>query len=138
VFRFYRSNHNEHESFKSRAHRTAARFPSSVVLTQDSPGVCLEGSITNMFTDVRPLSQHCSLSGPSLCTPRYIRRYLEDGILPPVGTICPALGKLFPSIPGIPTFDQETLGESDRDLLDAVVALSQSVKSPIGRPFGLF
>ncbi|KAF9544543.1 hypothetical protein CPC08DRAFT_675877 [Agrocybe pediades] len=40
-------------------------FEGSVVLTQNSPG-------------------HCSISGPSLCT----QKYIISGKLPPPGTVC--------------------------------------------------
>ena len=52
--------------------------------------------------------------------------------------MCPVLGKPFPTIPGLPDgmMDQETLDEGDRDLLEAVVAMSTSPDSPIGKPFG--
>jgi hypothetical protein len=53
--------------------------------------------------------------------------------------VCPVFGKPFPSIPGIPggLMDQETLDEVDQELLDAVVDMSMSIESPIGRPFGV-
>ncbi|RPD54765.1 alpha/beta-hydrolase [Lentinus tigrinus ALCF2SS1-7] len=33
---------------------------------------------------------HCSLSSPSLCTAKHVRRYFEEGTLPEEGTICDA------------------------------------------------
>lgn len=51
------------------AHKMAASFPGSVVLTQNSVG-------------------HCSLSTPSMCTARIVRRYFETAELPENGTIC--------------------------------------------------
>lgn len=32
--------------------------------------------------------QHCSLSGPSLCTAKAVRQYFQTGELPPPGTVC--------------------------------------------------
>jgi hypothetical protein len=53
--------------------------------------------------------------------------------------VCPVFGKPFPSIPGIPSglMDEETMDEIDRELLRAVVDMSMSFESPIGRPFGV-
>jgi hypothetical protein len=60
----------------SSAHKMSAGYPGSVVLTQNSAG-------------------HCSISTPSLCTARFVRRYFEDGELPPNGTVCEADMKPF-------------------------------------------
>ncbi|KAF7340397.1 AB hydrolase-1 domain-containing protein [Mycena venus] len=61
---------------KAAALKTQARFPGSVLLTQDSPG-------------------HTSLSGSSLCTFGHFREYFLNGILPPPGTVCPVDETLF-------------------------------------------
>jgi len=52
--------------------------------------------------------------------------------------VCPVLAKPFPSIPGFPRglIDEEVLYEVDRELLRAVVGMSSSLESPVGRPFG--
>ncbi|KAJ7449406.1 TAP-like protein-domain-containing protein [Mycena galericulata] len=58
--------------------KTAALFPGSGLLTQDSPG-------------------HTSLIAPSLCTYSYYRQYFVNGTLPPPGTVCAVNATLFPS-----------------------------------------
>ncbi|PWY90521.1 proteinase [Aspergillus sclerotioniger CBS 115572] len=51
------------------AHAMARGFVDSIVLKQNSVG-------------------HCSLSSPSLCTAKAIRRYFHNGELPDPGTVC--------------------------------------------------
>ena len=51
------------------ARMVQARYGGSGLLVQDSYG-------------------HCSLSSPSLCTAKHVRRYFEEGILPDEGTVC--------------------------------------------------
>ncbi|KAJ7152395.1 Alpha/Beta hydrolase protein [Mycena filopes] len=58
---------------------TAARFPGSGFFMQDSPG-------------------HTTLTAPSLCTALHFRQYIQNGTLPPPGTVCPVDMTLF-SIP---------------------------------------
>ncbi|KAF7550422.1 hypothetical protein G7046_g8019 [Stylonectria norvegica] len=58
------------------AYNNSARFPSSVVLKQNSYG-------------------HCSLAAASTCTARHIRAYFQNGTLPPDGTECEPDYKLF-------------------------------------------
>jgi len=60
------------------AHQVSKRFPRSVVLTQNSTG-------------------HCSLSAPSTCTAKYVRRYFKEGILPDEGTLCEPEEAMFAS-----------------------------------------
>ncbi|KAJ7204027.1 TAP-like protein-domain-containing protein [Mycena haematopus] len=60
------------------AKKMSQGFTGSVVLTQDSPG-------------------HCSISGVSLCTFKYIRQYFLEGTLPAPGTVCSVDVPLFPS-----------------------------------------
>ncbi|KAJ7152394.1 Alpha/Beta hydrolase protein [Mycena filopes] len=55
---------------------TAAGFPGSGFLLQDSPG-------------------HTSRTAPSLCTTLYFRQYFHNGTLPPPGTVCPVDVTLF-------------------------------------------
>ena len=68
---------------------------------------------------------HCSLSSPSLCTAKHVRRYFEEGTLPDDGTVCdvdelPFVGKRDPS--GLQSLDAE-----DFRLLDALTSLSQDM-----------
>ncbi|RDB20278.1 hypothetical protein Hypma_012562 [Hypsizygus marmoreus] len=96
---------------------TAKGFPSSVVLTQDSPG-------------------HCSLSAPSLCTMKYIRDYFVDGTLPKPDTICPVFDSPFPPPPGYQhdaaqAALQKSLSAADHRILDAVRTLSSEYKLPL-------
>ncbi|KAJ7259682.1 TAP-like protein-domain-containing protein, partial [Mycena rebaudengoi] len=60
------------------ANKTAAAFPHSVLLTQDTPG-------------------HTSMSAKSSCTSMHMRRYFQNGTLPEEGTVCSADDELFPS-----------------------------------------
>ncbi|KAF8217173.1 TAP-like protein-domain-containing protein [Mycena galopus ATCC 62051] len=98
------------------ANKMSQGFPGSVVLTQDSAG-------------------HCSISGVSLCTHKYIRQYFFDGTLPAPGTICAV------DVPPFPTSDfamddpQAPLGVSAADLhlFDAVQKLAKT----FGRRFPL-
>ncbi|KAG6807571.1 hypothetical protein H0H93_001440, partial [Arthromyces matolae] len=78
------------------AKKTAKGFPSAVVLTQDSPG-------------------HCSLAAPSVCTQIHIRNYFINGRLPPPNTICPVIGRPFPT----PAYDfgSSSASKSDRQVV---------------------
>ncbi|KAM0346455.1 hypothetical protein ACHAPU_005520 [Fusarium lateritium] len=58
------------------AFNNSAKFPSSVVLKQNSYG-------------------HCSLAAPSSCSLRYIREYFQNGTLPAAGTECDSDYDLF-------------------------------------------
>ncbi|PFH45078.1 hypothetical protein AMATHDRAFT_78097 [Amanita thiersii Skay4041] len=60
------------------AKKMSKGYPGSVVLTQDSPG-------------------HASLSGPSVCTVKYVREYFLNGTLPPEGTVCPLISPPIPT-----------------------------------------
>lgn len=51
------------------AHNMSEAFEGSVVLQQDSYG-------------------HCSISQPSVCTAKAVRRYFLEGVLPEEGTVC--------------------------------------------------
>lgn len=44
------------------------------------------------------LLQHCSISGPSVCTLEYVREYFLSGKLPPEGMICPVIMPPFPDL----------------------------------------
>lgn len=57
------------DSIPFSAYAMAERFDGSAVLSLEAEG-------------------HCSLSSPSLCMARYIRRYLQTGQLPASGTLC--------------------------------------------------
>lgn len=67
----------------------ARGFPESIVLEQNSVGVSTLSvpqpicKMTNCS-----MSQHCTLSGPSLCTAKAIRQYFQTGELPDPGTVC--------------------------------------------------
>lgn len=102
-------------------------FPSSVVLTQDSPG-------------------HCSLSGTSLCTAKAVRSYFRDGVLPQKGTVCNVRERLFSAdqVERSPDNDAatlvsgggryiEVLTREEEELLGAVKELSEGfdVKFPV-------
>ncbi|KAF5372034.1 hypothetical protein D9615_008127 [Tricholomella constricta] len=107
------------------AKKTAKGFPSSVVLTQDSPG-------------------HCSISAPSVCTQMYIRDYFVKGTLPPPGTVCSVVGTPFPGvdISYASNTEQITLGNKEveqqvaemsaeeRVVYDAIRKLSESYNLP--------
>jgi len=81
------------------------RFPGSTVLEQNSEG-------------------HCSISAPSLCTAKYVRRYFETGEVPPPGTICEADMKPF-----IGAGDAvKAMGAEDRELLKALEKLATGLK----------
>lgn len=98
------------------AKKMSKAFPGSVVLTQDSPG-------------------HCSVSGPSVCTMKYVRAYLDDGTLPEEGTVCPVLGPPIPGISFTSARDGQVVFEGlvsdqDRELAAAVVELSETYSLP--------
>ncbi|KAK7057859.1 Abhydrolase-4 domain-containing protein [Favolaschia claudopus] len=93
------------------AKKMSKGFAGSAVLTQDSPG-------------------HCSLSAPSMCTQKHIRRYFFDGILPAADTVCNVDGTPFPS-PGLDNVDQQaqailSVSEADRNLMEAVWELART------------
>ncbi|KAI0703945.1 alpha/beta-hydrolase [Earliella scabrosa] len=78
------------------------RFAGAGLLVQDSVG-------------------HCSLSSPSVCTAKHVRRYFEDGVLPEEGTTCgvdelPLIGKV--------ESEGNTLDADDAELLVALKSLS--------------
>ncbi|EEU46614.1 uncharacterized protein NECHADRAFT_100212 [Fusarium vanettenii 77-13-4] len=89
------------------AFNNSARFPSSVVLRQNSYG-------------------HCSLAAPSTCTVQYIRKYFQDGTLPPAGSECD---------PDYDLFEMPAKGEeatSLDELTAAVLELVREVDIPKG------
>ncbi|KAJ7785021.1 TAP-like protein-domain-containing protein [Mycena maculata] len=92
------------------AKKISQGFAGSVVLTQDSPG-------------------HCSISGPSICTQKYIREYFLKGTLPEPGTVCPVISSPFPSHDyGAAADAQAVLAPfaGDRELLEAVIELAKT------------
>ncbi|KAJ7499673.1 TAP-like protein-domain-containing protein [Mycena latifolia] len=100
------------------AHKMSKGFNGSVVLTQDSPG-------------------HCSTSGPSICTQKYIRQYFLEGTLPEPGTVCPVIGSLFPTDDFQSSADAQavlSLSAADRALFDAVneLAMTSHIRFPAG------
>ncbi|KAF4470926.1 alpha beta hydrolase fold family [Fusarium albosuccineum] len=86
------------------AFNNSAKFPSSVVLKQNSYG-------------------HCSLSAPSTCTLTHVRAYFQDGLLPPAGSECNPNYDLF-ELPGL---DE---AESQDELTAAVLKLAHQVNIP--------
>ncbi|KAJ7704978.1 TAP-like protein-domain-containing protein [Mycena rosella] len=102
------------------AHKMSQGFPGSVVLTQDSAG-------------------HCSISGPSLCTQKYIQQYFLEGTLPASGTVCPVVGSPFPTDGWAVVDAQAVLGLSagNRAILKAVRELAARFEIDIRFPTGL-
>ncbi|KAJ6459651.1 hypothetical protein C8R45DRAFT_1030624 [Mycena sanguinolenta] len=101
---------------KVAALKAQAGFPGSVLLTQDSPG-------------------HTSATAPSLCTYGYIREYLVNGVLPPPGTFCPVDATLFEPTANS-TSKRAALSLDEKDLLAAIEAIGDSVRSIIKPRFG--
>ncbi|KAJ7923466.1 TAP-like protein-domain-containing protein, partial [Mycena leptocephala] len=100
------------------AKKMSQSFAGSVVLTQDSPG-------------------HCSLSGPSVCTRKYIRQYFLNGTLPEPGTVCPVIASPFPANDLDAAADAQavlSLSMEDRTVLEAVreLATTSDVRFPAG------
>jgi len=97
------------------ARNVSRGFEGSVVLQQNSSG-------------------HCSVSAPSVCTQQYVRRYFQDGTLPPPGTVCDVIGKPFPDARSpLGMGDQQGVLTSsmtldEREIYGAVLELS---KKPI-------
>ncbi|KAK7428569.1 hypothetical protein QQZ08_005007 [Neonectria magnoliae] len=88
------------------AFNNSARFPSSVVLQQNSYG-------------------HCSLAAASTCTARHIRAYFQHGTLPRAGTECEPDYGLFE----LPADQRVVAGD---ELASAVFELAQDVDLPRG------
>ncbi|KAM0436791.1 hypothetical protein ACHAPT_002502 [Fusarium lateritium] len=89
------------------AFNNSARFPSSVVLKQNSYG-------------------HCSLAAPSTCTVHHIHKYFQDGTLPAAGSECN---------PDYDLFEMPGKGEevvSQDELTAAVMELVREVEIPKG------
>ncbi|KAF8876145.1 alpha/beta hydrolase fold-domain-containing protein [Infundibulicybe gibba] len=110
------------------AKKMSRGFSGSVVLTQDSPG-------------------HCSISGPSTCTQKYVRDYFVDGKLPPDGEVCPVVRTPFPKqeardVEDQTSFNSEAISLEDRELLDAIEqihsSLSFATQHPMNRLGGFF
>lgn len=72
---------------------------------------------------------HTSLAAPSTCTARHIRSYFQDGILPPVGTVCEPDKLPFDLSPAAP--GKGTVG--DDSLSSAIRALSERVGGGVGQ-----
>ncbi|KAF8217164.1 TAP-like protein-domain-containing protein [Mycena galopus ATCC 62051] len=101
------------------AKKMSQGFTGSVVLTQDSAG-------------------HCSISGVSLCTHKYIRQYFFDGTLPSPGTICPVDALPFPlsdfAVDGDKAQASLSISAADLNVLEAVQKLATTFdfRFPIG------
>ena len=94
------------------ARMVQTRYGGSGLLVQDSYG-------------------HCSLSSPSLCTAKHVRRYFEEGILPDEGTVCvvdelPFVGRRDPG--GLRSMSVE-----DIRLLEALKSLSRGMPIYLSR-----
>ncbi|RPB03803.1 hypothetical protein L873DRAFT_1730857 [Choiromyces venosus 120613-1] len=87
------------------AYTVSKGFAGSAVLEQNSEG-------------------HCSISAPSLCTAKYVRRYFETGELPPAGTICEADLKPFIGAGDIAT----PMSAEDKELLKVLEKLAMEMK----------
>lgn len=89
------------------ARRNSKGFPGSVVLVSNSYG-------------------HTSLSTPSQCTARYIRRYFQYGTLPEEDTVCD------PDLVPFERWNTSTSDMSDDDLKDALLKLLEAPVIGIG------
>ncbi|CUS09197.1 unnamed protein product [Tuber aestivum] len=87
------------------AHTMSKGFPGSAVLEQNSEG-------------------HCSISAPSLCTAKHIRRYFETGEVPPTGTVCEADMKPFIGAGDV----VKTMSAEDKELLKVLEELAMGLK----------
>ena len=83
------------------------------------------------------LFQHCSISAPVVCTPKYIRDYFQHGSLPDEGTVCQVIGELFPEKPATglvvqtgdndhPSVARYGINDEDIELYDAVLELNRA------------
>jgi hypothetical protein len=78
--------------------------------------------------------QHCSVSGPSICTQKHIRRYFLNETLPEPGTVCAVDASPFPASGSdsddadIDVQAQAILGvpAEDRELSEAVWKLAKT------------
>ncbi|KAJ7474215.1 TAP-like protein-domain-containing protein [Mycena latifolia] len=93
--------------------KTAASFPGSALLTQDSPG-------------------HTSMTAPSLCTWGYLREYFQNGTLPAPGTVCAVDAELFPSAAGKTSAKRSG---DEEDITDARRAVGDVVRRMVSRCF---
>ncbi|KAJ6569156.1 TAP-like protein-domain-containing protein [Mycena capillaripes] len=98
---------------KAAALNTLAKFPGSVLLTQDSGG-------------------HTSTRAPSLCTIGLFRQYIVNGTLPPPGTVCPVALTLFEP-PANSTTKRATQSADDERVLAALKVIGDSVRPAIKR-----
>ncbi|KAG9505420.1 hypothetical protein J7337_002389 [Fusarium musae] len=89
------------------AFNNSAKFPSSVVLKQNSYG-----------------PKHCSLAAPSACSLTYIREYFQKGTLPPAGAECDSDYDLF-EMPGL---EEDVTGLDE--LRSIALKLSKEVELP--------
>ncbi|KAI0793726.1 alpha/beta-hydrolase [Fomes fomentarius] len=70
---------------------------------------------------------HCSLSTPSLCTAKHVRRYFQEGTLPKEGTRCDV--EELPLIGQVESEGLRAMSVEDAELLDALKGLSESMPS---------
>lgn len=112
----------------------ATKFHNSVVLQQNSEGVCTYLDLSQATSSViRYFSfssadshQHCSISSPSLCTAKNIRAYFQTGELPVVGTVCEPEQRPFENMTADAT--NVELSMADAKLLHALKDMSHNVR----------
>lgn len=88
------TTHDFRPRYFPRSPRTTTAEPILVVSTTWDPVCPLRSAkkARDSFEGARLLEQksygHCSLSMPSLCTAKYVRRYFNEGVLPDDGATC--------------------------------------------------
>lgn len=110
--------------------RTKTAEPILVVSTTFDPVCPLVSAkkARDSFEGARLLEQksygHCSLSMPSLCTARYLRKYFNEGVLPEDGANCDIDADYFASPEQGPTPSLAALSSKDQELLQSLHALA--------------
>jgi len=75
---------------------------------------------------------HCSISMPSLCTAKHVRRYFYEGVLPESGATCDIDAEYFPGFDKASSIALQHLSAEDAELLTALSELASiDVVSPI-------
>ncbi|KAJ7122629.1 alpha/beta hydrolase fold-domain-containing protein [Mycena crocata] len=99
---------------KAGALKVQARFPGSVLFTQDSPG-------------------HTSGTAPSLCTFTYFRQYFQNGTLPEPGSVCSVEIPLFGTADNSTATRRQTLSAEEQAATDALKVIGDAVRPMITR-----
>jgi hypothetical protein len=106
-------------------------FPNSTVLEQRSEGVSqslLHFSCTSTgeapIRQLTKISQHGSISAPSLCTAKSVRKYFQTGELPSTGTVC-EVDELPFHVGESKYYDQSLLSVDDGMLSETLRTLSR-------------